>query len=330
MIAASVDTLFRKKTGITRPLVDPTSRSDLELRRTWLLIRDELVGRKENQVIEDDRRDSLLTAIPYEMEWEHWNEGAKLLETWFERQPTIAPKYSASVTDLIKMDWVLKFPRAKSVFDQILADKIWTNEASRKRLAEMLRSKPLAGSTFGDLSLPVPQIDLLWVNSRPVTSGTTVDGLTAALGGFQLQVAVTGQVLSAPGATQILIDEIAIYVKDSFDFNDDQFLGVWGDRDDPINDSDFRKWRNDNHLGGDFQVFSDVKRIKLSRQTSFPSPRPEKTAGIQAAGVRKRMDARSIKRAPAVFERRQSREARQYWRAHAEDASTALPENDLL
>ena len=55
VIAASVDTLFRKRPEITRPL-DPTSRSDLELRRTWLLIRDELVGRKENQVIERPAR----------------------------------------------------------------------------------------------------------------------------------------------------------------------------------------------------------------------------------------------------------------------------------
>ena len=94
------------------------------------------------------------------------------------------------------------------------------------------------------------------------------------MGGFQLQVAVTGQVLSAPGATQILIDEIAIYVKDPFDFNDDQFLGVWGDRDDPINNSDFRKWRNDNHLGGDFQVFSDVKQIKLNPPDVVPIPAP--------------------------------------------------------
>jgi hypothetical protein len=269
-IAANVDKLFRQKTGVTRPL-DPTSRSDRDLRGTWLRLRDEIVGAKEQEILEEDRRDSLLPAIPYEMEWEHWTEGAKLLETWFERPPSIAPKYSKPVTDLIKMDWVLKFPRAKSVFDQILADKIWTNDASRKRLAELLRNKPpVAGSTFGDLTLPVPQIDEAWVNSRPVSSGTTVDGLTAALGGFLLQVAVTGQVLSAPGFTQIVINEIGIYVKDSFDFNGDQFLGVWGYRDDPINNSDFRQWRNDNHLGGDFQVFSDVKRIKLNPPDAVP------------------------------------------------------------
>jgi hypothetical protein len=263
-IAANVDKLFQAKTGVTRPL-NPTSRSDLELRNTWLRLRDEVVGRKEQEIIDADRRDSLLTGIPYEMDWQHWPEGAKLLETWFERQSAIAPKYSAPVTDLIKMDWVLKFQRAKTVFDQIIADKIWTNDASRKRLAELLRNNPVAaGATFGDLNLPVPKIDDLWVNSRPVTSGTTVDGLTAALGGFQLQVAVTGQVLSAPGSTQIVINEIGIYVKDSFDFNGDQFLGVWGYRDDPINNSDFRKWRADHGLGGDFQVFSEIKRIKLN------------------------------------------------------------------
>jgi hypothetical protein len=60
------------------------------------------------------------------------------------------------------------------------------------------------------------------------------------------------------------VDEVGVYVKDSFDFEGDQFLGFWGYRDTPYNNSDFREWRMANHAGGDFLVFSDIKRTKIS------------------------------------------------------------------
>jgi hypothetical protein len=276
-IAAEVDRLFREKTGVARQL-DPTSHKDLELRRVWLRIRDQVVAERERKLdeefykpggaweqLEADRRDSLLTAIPGEMEWNHWHEGAQLLETWFERPPAIAPNYSAPITNLIKMDWVLQFARAKTVFDQIVKGRIWTNVASQQRLRELLRKLPPTASTFGNLTQPVTQIDDAWVNSRPVSSGgVTPDGLTAALGGFQLQVAVAGKVSRLPGGVvSLTVEEVGIYVKDSFDFNGDQFLGVWGYRDDPVNNLDFRQWRSAHNMGGDFQVFSDVKRLPV-------------------------------------------------------------------
>jgi len=219
------------------------------------------------------------------MEWNHWNEGAELLRKWFERPPTIAPKYSAPVTNVVKIDWVLQFARAKSVFDTILKDQIWTNPAAQTRLTEFLKKQPSTDVNFGDLNKPVTQIDDMWINSRPVFSGfDQVDGLTAALGNFQLQVAISGKVVRnglLPGCTPLYpptglslcgsdtanvvtleINEIGIYAKDSLDFNEEQFLGVWGYRDDPVSNKDFREWRANNNLGGDFMIFSDVKRIR--------------------------------------------------------------------
>jgi hypothetical protein len=276
-IASEVDRLFRLKTGVHRRL-HPTSPADLKLRRIWLRIRDEVVSKKEQALddawyapggaadqIEADRMDTLLTAIPYEMRFFGWNEGAELLDTWFERPPLIAPAYTAPVTDVITMDWVLGFDRARTVFDAIVRERIWTNTASQERLTRVLRSAPPVGQTFGDLSRPAAELDAAWVNSRPVTSGTIVDGLTAALGSFHLQVAVAGK-SSRPSSNVItlVIDEVGIYVKDSFDFNGTQFLGVWGYRDQGVGNDDFRRWRAEHHLGGDFMVFSDVRRIRVT------------------------------------------------------------------
>jgi hypothetical protein len=267
-ISREVDRRFREQTGVARRL-DPTSAKDLELRRTWLRIRDAVMNKREDELyeeLESLRRDSMLTEIPHEMEWMGWTQASELLETWFERPPATAPNYSTPVTDAVKMDWVLQFARAKLVYDQIIKDRIWSNSASIVRMAAILKQQVrVAGQPWGDLSKSVTDIDKEWINARPVVDGLAFDALAGALGAFVFQVAISGRLVSIGGGEfQVSIEEVGIYVKDSFDFNGDQFLGFWGYRDDPINNFDFRQWRAENHAGGDFRVFSDVKRTTLS------------------------------------------------------------------
>lgn len=267
-VIQEVNDRFRKETGVTRQL-NPTSAADLELRRTWLRIRDEVINERLDREEEELRHEldlDGLETIPDEMRWEKWKEGAILLETWFGRPPAIAPKYSAPVTDVIKMDWVLTFDRAKSVYDAIFSRKLWTSDKSQEQMRSVLKPNPSGQvQQFGDLSQPPTAIDGQWINSLPVTNGFAFDGLTAALGGFIFQVVIAGKLqwISAK-EFWVTVEEVGVYVKDSFDFNGDQFLGVWGYRDTPVNNSDFREWRAKNNAGGDFQVFSDIKRTKLS------------------------------------------------------------------
>src|SRR6266478_2033395 len=157
-IRIQVDRRFRKETSVTRPL-DPASRKDLELRRTWLRIRDEVMDNREMEEWMEFRHELDLDGvleIPYEMRFNRWEQGAQLLETWLERPPAIEPNYSKPVVDVIKMDWVLGFPRARKVYDEIIKNRIWTNAASQKRMADFLKSKPkpTAGQSlrWGDLS----------------------------------------------------------------------------------------------------------------------------------------------------------------------------------
>ncbi len=272
VVQKEVDRRFREQTGITRQL-DPTSAKDLELRRTWLRIRDEVMNDRESEELRHELDLDGLTAIPEEMRFNGWEQGAQLLETWFERSPTTVPKYSAPVADVIKMNWVLQFARAKSVYDAILKDRIWKNDASLKRIAEILKGRvlPVTGQTlpFGDLARTAPVVDEQWINARPVQNGLAVDGLTAALGAFVFNVAIAARISRrsvVPGFQELVIsiEEVGIYVKDSFDFEGSQFLGWWGYRDTDYYNSDFREWRIANHAGGDFRVYSDIKRIKLT------------------------------------------------------------------
>lgn len=264
-----INRLFAEKSGVTRKL-HPTSAADRELRHEWLRIRDEVMDEK---IIEEDmefRRglfvSDLAGIVIEDMNALRWTEAAELLKTWSERPPTIKPKFTAPVTDVVKMDWVLTFQRAKTVYDKILSDRIWTNDASRKRIAEMLKKKSRGtGQSFGDLSRAVTAVDEEWINSRPVSGGFSFDALAGALGSFHLQVAISGTVVSRGTSDfEVSIGEVGIYAKDGFHFNDSDFLGFWGHRDEPVNDSDFRQWRTENNAGGDFLVFSDIKRTKLS------------------------------------------------------------------
>jgi hypothetical protein len=268
-ITKEVDRLFVAETGVTRSL-HPSSFKDRDLRGSWLRIRDSVMEKHE---VEEDmafRRDmfvsDLVDIVLADMEFDGWKQAVTLLQTWAQRPPSIRPKYSAAVTNVVTMDWILGFPRARTVYDQILKDKIWTNDKSKERIATFLKTKPRApGQPFGDLSLPVERVDDEWINSRPVVGGLSYDALAGAIGSFQLQVAIVGKVIvNGYGAFQLLIEEIGIYAKDSFDFSSDDFLGVWGYRDDPVYDSDFRQWRTQNNAGGDFMVYSDIKRTKLT------------------------------------------------------------------
>ena len=118
-----------------------------------------------------------------------------------------------------------------------------------------------------------------------------MDDLRAALANFVFKVIVVGSVepiltdkKKLTGKYTVTINEVGIYVKDSYDFNDDkgedQELGNW-DLDDnsvgrtsfnggeTVRNSDFRKWRAANKSGGDFIVYSDIKYIKQTKNNTF-------------------------------------------------------------
>jgi hypothetical protein len=246
-----------------------------------------------------------LTNIPRIMRGKAWLNGARLLDIWFSRSHAIAPNYSSPEESTIKMDsWVLRFQRAREVYAQLVRDRIWANQAAQQRLANLLRQQGLLGSasrSFGALNSSVPLQDRSYVNFRAIPEGSDFDDMTAALGAFVLRVVVAGTVApqravggAAPSAFDVEISEVGVYVRDSFDFEGDQYLGCWSDNPDgflplmppepgmgmgfapfrppvfsPVGNRDFREWRRRTGRGGDFLVFSDLKRLPLSPPDRF-------------------------------------------------------------
>lgn len=230
-----------------------------------------------------------ITNIPRIMRTHSWDNGARLMEIWFSGPSATTPAYSDPETNTIKMDtWALTFPRAKDVFDQIISERIWANAAAQKEITKMLRRKGfLSGASliFGELDHPVELQDKDYVNYRVVNNpfDSDLDDMTAALGNFTFRVVVAGSVTASITNLEdyeVTITEVGIYIRDSYDFNDDQFLGFWNEDTDEvsainplvgtqISNSNFREWRSINNKGGDFEVFSDIKRIILDTPDIF-------------------------------------------------------------
>lgn len=229
-----------------------------------------------------------ITNIPAIMRSKKWNIGAALMDSWFSRNINIAPRYGLPDATTIRMAWVLSFKRAPDVYQKLMGDRIWQNEPARKEIASMLRRKGYLmrnacfTRSFGDLSLPVRRQDEDFINQRVLGMSADLDDLNAALANFVFNVLVAGCVRSEDksGGYEVEISEIGVYVKDSYDFNGDQFLGYWDDSDNSVSmvnpfsgtavhNRDFRDWRSKNHKGGDFRVFSDIKRTKISPPDVF-------------------------------------------------------------
>lgn len=209
------------------------------------------------------------------------------MDIWFSRPLAIAPAYGLPETATIRMDsWVLTFPRARQIYDQLMRERIWANAAAQREITAMLRRKGFlmpASRSFGNLTQPVQVQDADYINYRVVDFGLfDLDDMSAALGNFAFRVLVSGSVTAASRVSgyQITITEVGVYIRDSYDFNGDQFLGYWDDSDNSVSminplsgtgvsNSDFRAWRSRNGRGGDFLVFSDIKRTILMTPDTF-------------------------------------------------------------
>lgn len=239
-----------------------------------------------------------LTNIPKIMRSHGWLNGARLLEIWFSRPSAIAPMYAPPDTSTIRMNtWALTFTQLRQTYNQIMSEKIWMHPNAQKVIVSILRRKGLSGSiprtwSFGNQgSQEVVKLDADHINHRSVSSSDLND-VTAALGDFSFYVLVAGSVTPILAGSQFLIEvkDVGIYIKDSFDFNDNsrffsQFLGYWDDSDNSVKkvewwsyeksitnkvtNRDFRNWRSTSGRGGDFLVFSDIKWTHLAPPDTF-------------------------------------------------------------
>lgn len=76
----------------------------------------------------------------------NWQNGAKLMEKWFASSANNIPRIGKASTDIITMNWVLSYYRAKRVYSQLVKEKVWMNEAAKKEIVLNLKKRHLLTS----------------------------------------------------------------------------------------------------------------------------------------------------------------------------------------
>ncbi|WCM89496.1 DUF6402 family protein [Acidovorax sp. NCPPB 3576] len=246
-----------------------------------------------------------------------WPVASNLMERWFNGaayQMTEGVKGSlegnrlnqlpASQLDdsTVTMEWALGFARVRAAIRQLQAK--WASPAGIQQLKIRVGRASLGRNNscwrFGNLGQPPAVLDSTCQINYLVFGkmGDPLDDLYGAMGEAQIKVAVSGIVTTQGfGKASIQVDELAFYLRDSYDFNDGKFfisqpLGCWGfngmacgigtrisvpvdlqtvdeapssvqHRKYLVQNADFRAWRAKNNKGGDFMVLSNALRIKL-------------------------------------------------------------------
>lgn len=246
-----------------------------------------------------------------------WPVSAAVMKLWFslparalsnkEKDGDVKPREIPRDyvnTDLITWAWLNRFERVQKAEAELMA-KLNTANALRA-LDGLITSK--TKQAFVEAGGKPAEIRNNFQNPIDLHSDwqfqfvkvgyqmNQVDDLYGALGNFILAAAVTKASLTQlrPGVAKLMIREVGIYVRDTFDFIGQQYLGHWSDKGlalqpfavasnmagnadidmptwhmpawnprmgwlKPVNNSDFRTLRNATQRGGDLVLFSDVR-----------------------------------------------------------------------
>ena len=226
-----------------------------------------------------------MTDIPAIMLANGWTHGAALMLRWLSN-PVVGLVLSEVDTTTITMEWVLRFDRAKKVYDEMFRDKIYMNNKAIEQMGREIKKKE---SKFGNLDLPIEQLHEYHINHREVGSNwDPTDDLKAALGRFSFYIAVGGTVSCFQEEITVTIIDVGVYVRDSYDFEDlsgflSQALGYWKKetnyggsnwfKGSAVRNKDFRNYREKTGVGRDFMVFSDLKKTHLPAPVKVKVPK---------------------------------------------------------
>lgn len=222
-----------------------------------------------------------------------WQMLGEMLEKWF----------SSGVFDgvhepyWVLMEWVLGYKRARMSYaafvdpnyDEVEGGSIF-NAAARQSLGKILHKEGFLQNRPVDFDFINSPWELWedYYHSLRSVSGIAgiefVDGLTAALGAFTFRVLAKGNTVPlGDGAWQINVLEMAVFVHDKFNFDEEDveegkteggylanLLGWWNCEKltggtalggTEIDNATFREWRLSHNRGGDFLVLSLPQKV---------------------------------------------------------------------
>jgi hypothetical protein len=233
-----------------------------------------------------------LQKLPDIMRANNLPKGAELMERWFSLDASVNPNFAEQNDTIISMAWLLGdgmqngFERVKQLHKEIFDDRIWEDSKARVDLLKVLRRKGLLRSTPTTFAIPAGSglvVDPDYFQRRDLSfyaAYSELDDLTAAMARFNFRLVAGGRVDPVGNDHRVTIDEIGIYVRDQYEFEDWQPpLGFWDDTNNsvsrnplagvPVFNHHFRDWREATGKGGDMEIFTDVQRHAINPGYSF-------------------------------------------------------------
>ena len=256
----------------------------------------------------------LVRYVPEIMTSLGWDVGAKLQDEWFGREANDDPDLVEPDLSIVKMDWALGFSDAKAAHDSIFTRKLWVSTNGKPALIKEIKrmvtdgivtlpTKAGSSAEFGVFRNSVithkhkkapkagriPTFDKYHYNESPYNEGymsalfSSLDGLTAGLANFVFRMSSGGTITKTETGYTIKVTKVATYVRDSFDFIDEdetdpQTLGYWNMEKQKVSKTpgvissgyrhienpSYRNYRDEFNMGGDYRLFSDLKYTTVS------------------------------------------------------------------
>ena len=258
-----------------------------------------------------------ITQIPGAMRRMGWHTGAALMQRWFDTPKfEMSEEWKAHTPDarnltaaecdetIVKMSWVTGYARAVEALRSVHGRM--DSEPALLELCAKLQKRQWDGA--GYISLGHPNLSARLMDSicqvnvlRFGEVSDRLDGMYGALGVASVKIGLIGEAWqdSATGRRLFRVQKSGVYVRDTYDFNGPQFLGIWtasrvltkaesvsvtvGGVDDPsivrmedeaftmVWNRDFRRYRNETGKGGDFIIYSDVQWMDENRVLDITS-----------------------------------------------------------
>jgi hypothetical protein len=243
-----------------------------------------------------------IEAIPRAMRQMGWLVSAELMEHWLHAPAWVLPevwksgnppdpgRLSPSQLDqrIVRMSWAMSHQRVLSAMDTLRVKMAngAAREVLRKRMAD-LSWGPDNRAVFGSRQDSAIQLERTCQSNIEAFGGKldTMDDLYGSLGMATLKVALIGEARrdARTGRITLKVTDAGFYIRDTYDFNDFQYLGTWTERGvlnkaqmlmntaldgmafrwggEPIGNvynHDFDTYRGTTGFGGDFVIYSDV------------------------------------------------------------------------
>jgi hypothetical protein len=244
-----------------------------------------------------------ISAIPSAMRQMGWNVAAALMERWFaspgwampedwkqrgEQPPATQIPGPYLDTRIVSMDWAVKYIRARAAI-YTLMEKATTAPTIQQLKNRLTKSGRYGGEALqlGHQGMSAVQLDdMCQVNYQAFgDSWDVMDDMYGALGKATMKMAFVGRSVrdGTTGRHKFHVALIGFYIRDYYDFNGDQPLGIWTEsgilnksemvanvfldglafdwHGEPIgkaSNQSFRTFRERTGRGGDFVLYSDV------------------------------------------------------------------------